>query len=446
METKHTIFDSSNGVSSIKNISIANTFSNHGNEVVEIISARPPFWVRWGIVFFFFFLLVIALVSWFIDYPDIVIANGVLNSINAPKEVIAQSGGKLVKLFVSENQTVAKNEVLGHIESTASHKEVIALSQLIDTSSEKLARTGTVDLTGILSAPFKNLGELQSAYQVFNQACVSFSNYLQNGFYVKKRSMLTNDMNYLQQLHATLHQQKSLHQQDLYLSDTTFRANEILKEQKVISALEYRNEKSRRIAKEMSLPQITSSIISNESQQNEKKKEIAELDNQIQQQKNVFIQAMNTFKSQVDEWKRKYLLVAPINGVAYFSAFLQENQQLRQGQVVCYINPGDTDNYMEILIPQYNFGKVRPGQQVLLKFPAYPYQEFGTVKGVVEFISTTPSDSGYLAKVSLPNGLVTNYKKQLRYNTGLSAQADIITEDMNLLQRLFNNLRKNISQ
>lgn len=119
---------------------------------------------------------------------------------------------------------------------------------------------------------------------------------------------------------------------------------------------------------------------------------------------------------------------------------------MRQGQVVCYINPGDTDNFMEILIPQYNFGKVKPGQQVLLRFPAYPYQEFGTVKGVVEFISTTPSDSGYLAKVCLPQGLVTNYKKQLRYNTGLSAQADIITEDMNLLQRLFNNLRKNISQ
>ncbi len=45
--------------------------------------------------------------------------------------------------------------------------------------------------------------------------------------------------------------------------------------------MEYRNEKSKLIAKQLSLPQINASIVSNESQQNEKRKEIAELENQI---------------------------------------------------------------------------------------------------------------------------------------------------------------------
>jgi HlyD family secretion protein len=220
----------------------------------------------------------------------------------------------------------------------------------------------------------------------------------------------------------------------------------ILKEEKVISAKELRDEKSKRINKEMSLPQINASIINNESLQNEKRKEIAELENQIQQQKDIFIQALNTFKSQVDNWKRNYLLIAPIDGAVSFSSFIQENQQLRQGQVVCYINPGNTNYYVEALISQYNFGKIKTGQPVLLKFSAYPYQEFGSVKGVIEIINSTPSDSGYMAKVSLPEGLMTNYRKQIHYKTGLSLEADIITENMNLLQRLFYGLRKNLSQ
>ena len=82
---------------------------------------------------------------------------------------------------------------------------------------------------------------------------------------------------------------------------------------------------------------------------------------------------------------------------------------------------------------------------MLLKFQAYPYQEFGRVKGKIEFISNAPSDSGYLAKVILPEGLVTNYKKVIQYRTGLSMQADIITDKRRLLERLFSNLRNKLN-
>jgi hypothetical protein len=82
---------------------------------------------------------------------------------------------------------------------------------------------------------------------------------------------------------------------------------------------------------------------------------------------------------------------------------------------------------------------------ILLKFQAYPYQEFGSVKGRIEFISTAPSDSGYLAKVTLPGGLVTNYKKTIQYRTGLSMQADIITDKRRLLERFFSNFRSKLN-
>jgi hypothetical protein len=78
---------------------------------------------------------------------------------------------------------------------------------------------------------------------------------------------------------------------------------------------------------------------------------------------------------------------------------------------------------------------------VLLKLNAYPYREFGIIKAKLDFVSSIPTDSGFVTKVVLSNGLVTNYKKQLHYKQGLSAQAEIITEDLQLSDRLFNELR-----
>jgi HlyD family secretion protein len=256
--------------------------------------------------------------------------------------------------------------------------------------------------------------------------------------------MLSKDFNYLQKLHSTILQQKVLNEEDLALSQKTFDANESLNMDKVISDFDYRSEKSKLINKKLSLPQINAAIISNEAQQNEKIKEIAELENQIAQQKTVFVQSLHTFKSQADEWRIKYLLISPTDGTLRFASFLQENQQLQANQVVCFVNPENAHFYAEIFIPQSNFGKIRQGQTVLLKFPSYPFQEYGSVKGKLEFISNISTDSGYLAKVVFNNGLVTSYKKSVQFREGLTAQAEIITQDMRLLQRLYYNIRKQV--
>ncbi len=258
---------------------------------------------------------------------------------------------------------------------------------------------------------------------------------------LKKKKMLHGDMIYLQQQHGNLLKQKNIQQEDVDLAKETFDANKALKEDKVISPLDYRNEKSKYLGKALSIPQISSAIISNESNQHEKQKEILQLENEIAQQKGVFSQSINTLKAQVDEWKNKYLLTAPVDGKISFASFLQENQQLQNNQTVCYINPENTQYYAEVYIPQNNFGKVKQGQKVLLKLPAYPFQEFRAISGKLDFISAIATDTGYLAKVLLPNGLLTNYKKQIQYHEGLSAHVEIITEDLKLSDRNLNQLR-----
>lgn len=418
----------------------------HSDAVQEIISYKPGFIIRWGSTFFLILMCLIIIACWLIKYPDIVQAKAILTTINAPKQVVSIVNGKLVKLTVTENEKVFKNQVLGFIESTANHQQVILLSQCLDSIQLLLENNQPQLLNQYFHNNFLQLGELQPLYQIFSQTFLVFKNYLSEGFYIAKKVMLAKDMIYLKRLHTILFEQATLNEQDLALTQKTFDANLSLKEDNVISELDYRNEKSKLIGKQLTLPQIHSSIIGNESQQNEKQKEIAELENTINQQKIIFEQALNTFKSQVDDWKRKYFLTAPVEGRVSFSGFVQENQQLQSNQIVCFVKSGNSQYFAQLFIPQTNFGKVSIGQKVLLKFPSYPFQEYGALAGKIDFISHIPSDSGYAAKIILDNELQTTYRKQIQYVDGLTAQGEIITKDLRLLERVYYNFKNLIKR
>ncbi len=406
-------------------------------EIEEIISDKPPLIVRWGTVYLSFFLFMLGLICWIVKYPDVVTTKARLTSINAPKEVVAKTSGKLVQLLVEEGESVKVGTTLGYMESIASPREICALSVTLDSISDIVENDQMEKLPRFINTSYQNLGELQQAYQIYLQSFLSFRDYIVDGFYLRKRNLLTNDMVYLRKQYQTLLEQKELSIQDLELSQQTFEVNESLKKDKVISELDYRVEKSKLIGKKLTLPQINTLLVNNEAQRNEKQKEIAELGNTISQQKNIFVQSVNTMRSQVENWKRRYVLTAPIDGEVSFASFVQQNQQLSENEVVCYINPFNTSYYAELYIPQKNFGKVFIGQKVLLKFPSYPYQEYGIVIGQVDLISNIPTDSGYRAKVTLPSALKTNFKKHVQFREGLQAEGEIVTEDIRLLQRFY---------
>ncbi len=411
--------------------------------VQEIISARPDTWVRWGSVFFLFLLVVTGGIAYFISYPDIISIKGRLVSINAPKEIRIKKTGKLIKLFKEEGEQATKDEIIGFIESTASHEEVSKLSTMIDTIDRWLILQQVDQITDLTLPDFRNLGEVQPHFQVFVMEFSEFLEYTGSGFFIRKRKMLMDDVAYLQKLHVELRTQKGYLISDAALTDSTFQAHAILKNEKVISAMDYRQEKSKLLAKKMTLPQINVSIITNELQQHEKRKEIAELDNRINEQVAIFHQALYTLKSRIAEWRDRYLLIAPESGIISFNIFWQESQQLLEGQSFCYVIPPHSGIYAEAVIPQYNFGKVKTGQNVSIELMAYPENEFGKLTGRLDFVAAVPNDSGYLARVSLPRHLQTSTNKLLTYRPGLTLTAGIITEKKNLLQRLFDNLRYN---
>ena len=414
--------------------------------VNEIISDRPSFLVRWGLSVFLLVLLGVIGLSWFVRYPDIITANATLTSLNAPKAIVAKIAGKLVSLNIQEDDEVQAGTVIGAVESIGNPIQVLQLDTLLVGLTQLIEANNTSSLKQYEQIKFAQLGELQTTYQTFVQALLTYCNYVPGGFFINKKSLLATDKKRLQNLKQKLEAQKILSEQDLVLEQKTMEAQELLLKEKIISPLEYRTAKSKLLSKMLSLPPADAGIISNAGQQTDKQKEMMELDNEIVQQKMIFLQALNTFKNAVEDWKSKYLLISPLHGRVAFATFLQTSQQLLAGQTICYVNPENSSYYAEMFIPQNNFGKVATGQKVLLNFQAFPNQEYGSLVGKIDFISRIPTDSGYLAKVVLTQGLTTNYNKSIQFRDGLIATSQIITKDMRLLQRMYYTLMKNVEQ
>ncbi len=422
----------------MQKLSKINEIADFDEPIREILGKTPIWIIRWGNTMILIFFISLLGVSIIIKYPEVIYSNAKLISIDEPKPVIVKITGKIMNINVNEGEKVSKGDVIGYMESVADKDQVFAIYDKVRQMSEDSVSKNKLNFDVTLSNISHNqLGELQVSFQSFSKAYLSYKNYIHDSFYEKKRRMLLIDIHNLNSSIANLYKQKELIKQDVALSENTLLANESLRNNKIISELEYRTEKSKVINKRISLPQIIASILSTENFKNEKLKEIMELDNMIELEKFHFNEALSTLKSQIEDWLDKHVLTAPSNGSVNYKNFVQSNHQFQAGQILCYISQPNTQHYAEMFIPQPNFGKVMLGQKVLLKFPSYPYQEYGVLEGKIIFISQIGTDSGYLSKVKLSNDLLTKYKRKIQYKNNMIANAEIITKDMRLIERFY---------
>ena len=98
------------------------------------------------------------------------------------------------------------------------------------------------------------------------------------------------------------------------------------------------------------------------------------------------------------------------------------------------------------LLPAERSGKVKIGQTVNVSFDNFPNNEFGIVKGVIKNISLVPSEIEkkkiYIVEILLPKGLITSYNKELPYLLEMEGKAEIITDDLSLLERFLLPIKK----
>ena len=200
----------------------------YSEQLREVLTKIPNWFFRWGTVLILLTVIVIFFFSWFIKYPDVVISEVTITTQNQPIDIICKSDGVLKEIYVSENQIIEKNDVIGFVENEAKYEDVLTLINFLkkDSSVTIQKRNFPKNL---------RLGIIQESYNEFLNV---YSSYWLNKINkpVEREIMILKKQNdNTKTLLNQLKRKKELFQKELELSDKDFVRDSMLHSKEFVS-------------------------------------------------------------------------------------------------------------------------------------------------------------------------------------------------------------------
>jgi hypothetical protein len=166
--------------------------------------------------------------------------------------------------------------------------------------------------------------------------------------------------------------------------------------------------------------------------------EINKMENESRALKSL-IQSYHGLKRALRDWEYVYLMRSSTGGVVSFQKIWSANQQVNAGEPVFTVLPENKEELVGAMkIPAQNAGKVAVGLKVLIKLDNFPFQQYGALTGSVTRVAVSPDDEfNYLVYASLPEGTQTSFNTTIPFTQELLGNAEIITQDLSVAERLF---------
>ncbi|MGL2995080.1 HlyD family secretion protein [Flavobacterium sp. TSSA_36] len=413
----------------------------YSEEVRDVLSDPPKAILRWGNTILFGFIMILLLISWFIKYPDIITTQIVITTNIPPEKLVAKVPGKIEAILVKDKATILKNTPLAVIENSANYKDVFLLKSIVDTID--------IDKSKFPFEKFNSaqLVEIESVFALFQKESIADELNTKLQPYQVEGSAQNYEAIQLKERLSLLESQKSINQNELVLLKSDLDRYEKLYAKGIIASQEMEKQRLAYLQSQKNYKSFLSTISQlksslNELNRNSKTTQINESTATINLERNV-VQAFFSVKKAIKDWELNYVLRSSINGKVSFLQLWAENQTVNTGDNVFAIIPKNENGYIgKLRAPAQNSGKIKMGQTVNIRLANYPDREFGMIKGSIKAISLTPDKEGnLLINVSLPQGLETSYKKQINFQQEMSGTADIITEDLRLIERLLYQFR-----
>lgn len=418
-------------------------------EVQEVMNKVSPWVVRSGTGALCAILLAILVGCWQFRYPDTLVAEVTLATEEPPAFVLAQATGKLDTLCVPNGSRVAAGEPLGVVASAARGEDVLWLENWL--KEWECTGYGWQGKAEELQGKRLRLGDVQTAFADFVTALSGYARYKELDYYAQKiaaqRALLDGQREYL----GMARREYGLISRDTELAHRMYERDSILYVRQALTALEFEEAGSKYLQSLQTKENAQMSLQQAEMQVAQYEEALLDIGKQAydeeQTQQTGLKNALAQLRAQIEAWKHSYLLESPADGTVTYMTVWGKNQNVTAGETVFMVQPRDSLRVMgKALLPLQGAGKVQPGQRVHIRLDNYPDQEFGYVKGEVQSISPAPTEEGmYVLEISLPEGLRTNYGKQLPAAKELKGSADIILADRNVLERLLAPLRKVMS-
>jgi membrane fusion protein len=148
------------------------------------------------------------------------------------------------------------------------------------------------------------------------------------------------------------------------------------------------------------------------------------------------------------EARRTIVVTAPADGVVT-TILAERGQSVAAGAPLLSILPAGATLQAQLLVPSRAAGFLAAGQPVALRYQAFPFERFGSARGVVQEISRSliaPGDAAlpltldepaYRVTVALQRQSVHAYRKEFALQAGMRLDADIALDRRRLIDWVF---------
>jgi HlyD family secretion protein len=383
----------------------------YGEQVREVMN-RPPHWLMLiGSSILFVFIGILALLSYFVKYPDVLSGKIIITSDTPAINLVAKTNGRIQTLFVSDNSKVCVGQKLALLESTSNSEEVYNLLSLLNTIDPYFKKDSSINFPN-----YSKLGDIQILY----------SNFIREYQYSKQSDNLANE---------------------LHLINNDVERNTTLFKQGVIATKELEDKQReplrlKRQLEDIAIAQSNVQISTSNTERNivELTAQNSETGNQLQIR---LFEAYQNLMNSISEWEQTYVIESPAEGQISYFTFWSEHQNVKQGDEMFSIIPtNQMETIGKVLLPTQSAGKLKIGQKAIIKLDNFPFAEFGVVEGRVKLISSIPKQNHYAVEIDFNNKLITNTGMPILTKNDIQGTVDIVTEDLRLIERVFYQIRK----
>lgn len=430
------------------------------SEELQDMLTRPPSWLtRWGAALFSSILLLMVLLSWFIKSPDKITGTFTLTTENPPVKLSSRNSGKIQRIFVKDNQRLHENDMIAEVENPTGIEGVHYLDAL--TTSIHNYISGKSSAREILYDSILTFGDAQNDYNILLKNYQDYRELMTNPFYKDRIEELRHQLQWQTELVNINTNQSKIFEGQLKNAKTKFSIEEKLHQEKVNSDLEYMQQEDAWLEKLMQHENYKKAVVQGEMTIGDLKKQIRQLEFDLEEKQREYklnmSQSIKNLKNYITQWRRTYTIRATSAGKISYLKPLHKNQYVRAEEELFAIIQDHGEYVAYAIVSSTGAGKVKKGQTVRLKLDNYPYQQFGSLDGSVQDISLLPhadetsksatgTTSSYRITIKLSHGLTTNYHVQINFKPNMTGQAEILTEELRLLERVFHNIRKALDQ
>lgn len=417
---------------------------HHSPEVDEVVSYMPHWIIRRGMILLLLFFSALIGFTAIFKYPDVITGEIRIISSPPPIPVISHKGGEVI-LIKADNSLVKKGDIIGAFRSDVDYLEVLSLEEnLLNLRSDLLSNSEDLHRFIEITKGSPNYGALQSSFNSLIKNLIELQQY---HLFIRENYNIDDirkKINFHLQLNESLQKRYKNYQEQIQLIEAEFRIDSLLFAENVTTIYEYNQSKLNQLIKRDQLNNLKSEIITNKIIISELNIEIDEIFSENNKELKFLltntIATRNNLLSSIYEWKLLNLFEAPVSGTLSLNNVWSDYQYIDINERLATVVPNSRDYIGKLKLPITRSGKVKRGQRVNIKLSNYPFQEYGMLKGNISNISLIPDSEHFYIDVALENQLITTYELSLNMKHGLVGTAEIITNDVTLLERLFNNI------